>query len=128
MYVMIFCFGLIVVALEILASKKNQFTAAASPRESRWLQCYRLRYLMGAPLAFASAFVSYPLSSGEENYQITGFPFLVMAIDERGWDYAGFLSLPFLVINALIWLLLPSLALLGVSQWRPAGGDKRTNT
>jgi hypothetical protein len=78
--------------------------------------------------SIASAFVSYPLSSGEDSYQITGFPFLVMAIDERGWDYAGFLSLPFLVINALIWLLLPSLALWGASRWRPAGGDKHTTT
>jgi hypothetical protein len=51
-----------------------------------------------------------------------------MAIDERGWDYAGFLSLPFLVINALIWLLLPSLALWGASRWRPAGSDKHTTT
>jgi hypothetical protein len=63
------------VALEILASKKNKHTAAASPPHSRWLQGYRWRFLIGAPLAIASAFVSYPLSSGEDNYQITGFHF-----------------------------------------------------
>lgn len=126
MYAMIFCFGIVLVALEILASKKNRSTAASSPPDSTWLQCYRWRYLIGVPLAIASAFVSYPLSSGEDNYQITGFPFLVMAVDQRGWDYAGLLSFPFLVINALIWLLLPSLVLWTASRWRTAGGDKRT--
>jgi hypothetical protein len=126
MYVVIFCLGLVLVTLEIVASKKNGRTAAASPPESRWLRVYRWRYLIGAPLAIASAFISYPLSSGEDKYEVTGFPFLVMAIDQRGWDYAGFLSLPFLVINALVWLYLPSIALWSVSNSRLAGADCRT--
>jgi hypothetical protein len=126
MYVVIFCLGIGLVALEIVASKKNKYTAVASPPESRWLRAYRWRYLIGAPLAIASAFVSYPLSSGEDDYRITGFPFLVMAIDQRGWDYVGLLSLPFLVINALVWLYLPSIALWSASRSRQAGPDCRT--
>src|SRR5687768_11812893 len=128
MYVVIFCFGLGLVALEILASKRNSRTAAASPPVSRWLRIYRWRYLMGVPFSIASGFVSYPLSSGEDQYQITGFPFLVMAIDQRGWDYVGFLSLPFLVINALVGLFLPSIALRIASMSRSASADGRTVT
>ena len=93
MYVVIFCLGVILIVLEVLASRNNKRIAATSLPGSRWLLMYRWRHLAGAPLAIASAFVSYPLSSGEDHYQITGFPFLVMAVDQRGWDYAGFLSL-----------------------------------
>jgi hypothetical protein len=128
MYVVIFCFGVALIVLEVLASKNNKRIAATSLPESRWLLMYRWRYIVGAPLAVASAFVSYPLSSGEDRYQITGFPFLVMAIDQRGWDYAGFLSLPFLVLNGLVWLLLPSLALWGASRIRRSDYKKRTTT
>lgn len=126
MYVVIFCLGVALIVLEVLASKNNKRIAATSLPGSRWLLMYRCRYLVGAPLAVASAFVSYPLSSGEDHYQITGFPFLVMAVDQRGLDYVGYLSLPFLVLNGLIWLLLPSLALWGASRMRRAEDENRT--
>lgn len=83
MYAVILCVGIVLVALEIVASRKNGRTAAASPPESRWPRVYRWRYWISAPLAMASALVSYPRSRGEDNYTITGFPFLVMAIDQR---------------------------------------------
>jgi hypothetical protein len=124
MYVVIFCLGVALMVLEALASRNNKRIAATSAPGSRWMLMYRWRYLVGAPLAVASAFISYPLSSGDDQYQITGFPFLVMAIDQRGWDYVGFLSLPFLVLNGLVWLLLPSLALWGASRMRQADDEK----
>ena len=70
MYVVIFCLGVALIVLEVLASKNNKRIAATSLPGSRRLLMYRWRYLMGAPLAVASAFVSYPLSSGEDHYQI----------------------------------------------------------
>lgn len=112
MYVAIFILGVSLIALEVLASRSNRRIAAALPSSgSRWRSAYRWRFLVGAPLAVASAFISYPLSGGEDQYQVHGFPFMVMAIDQRGWDYVGFLSVPFLVLNGLIWLFLPSLVL-----------------
>jgi hypothetical protein len=112
MYVAIFIFGVVLIALEVFASRSNRRVAAAlPPAVSSWRSIYRWRFLLGAPLAVASAFISYPLSGGEDQYQVHGFPFMVMAIDQRGWDYVGFLSIPFLVLNGLIWLFLPSLAL-----------------
>lgn len=111
MYVSIFIFGVALVVLEVVASRSNRRFAAKVPAKSRWLLVHRWRILFGAPLAVASAFVSYPLAGGGDQYQISGFPFMVMAIDQRGWDYVGFLSIPFLVLNGLIWLFLPSLGL-----------------
>jgi hypothetical protein len=111
MYVEIFIFGVGMIVLEALASRSNRGFAATARPESTWHLVYRWRYLVGAPLAVASAFVSYPLSGSEDQYQISGFPFMVMAIDQRGWDYVGILSVPFLVLNGLLWLFLPSLGL-----------------
>jgi hypothetical protein len=121
MYVLIFILGVILIALEVLASQSNRHVAAALPSShSRWRFAYRWRFLVGVPLAVASAFISYPLSGGEDQYQVHGFPFMVMAIDQRGWDYVGILSVPFLVLNGLIWLFLPSLVL-----WCLARGSTR---
>jgi hypothetical protein len=124
MYVAIFVLGVVLIVLEVLASRSNRrFSEALTSPQSRWHSAYRWRFLVGAPLAVASALVSYPLSGGEDQYQVHGFPFMVMAIDQRGWDYVGFLSMPFLVINGLIWLFLPSLVL-----WAWARSSKRAVT
>ena len=112
MYVAIFIFGVLLIVLEALASRANRRLAAnLAESKCKWLWVYRWRFALGAPLAVASAFVSYPLSGGTDQYQVTGFPFMVMAIDQRGWDYVGFMSIPSLIINGLIWLCLPSLGL-----------------
>jgi hypothetical protein len=111
MYIAIFCLGVVLIVLEVVASRSNRRFAVGLPADSRWLMVYRWRFPIGVPLAIASAFVSYPLTGGGEQYQVSGFPFLVMAIDQRGWDYVGFMSIPFFVVNCLIWLFLPTLGL-----------------
>src|SRR4051794_19204880 len=112
MYVAIFILGIALIMLEILASRSNQRVAVSlPPPKIKWHKAYRWRLLVGAPLAVAQYFISYPLAGGQDQYQVHGFPFMVMAIDQRGWDYTGFLSIPFLMLNALIWLFLPSLVL-----------------
>lgn len=128
MYVVIFCLSVALIVLEVLASKNNKRIAATSLPGSRWLLIYRWRYLVGTPLAVASTFISYPLSTGKDQYQISGFPFLVMAVDQRGYDYVGYLSLPFLVLNGIMWLLLPSLVLWGMSRIHRSDDKKNTTT
>lgn len=126
MYIVIFCLGVVLIVLEVVASRSNRRFAVGQSSESRWLLLYRWRLPIGVPLAIASAFVSYPLTGGGEQYQISGFPFLVMAIDQRGWDYVGLMSIPFFVVNSLIWLFLPTLGLWVWSRRRKPGAKSVT--
>lgn len=112
MYIII---GMLLIALEVLASRRNR-RFVASLYDKKWLWVYRWRFVLGVPLAITSVFVSYPLSVGEDQYQVSGFPFMVMVIDQNGWDYVGFMSIPFLIINGFIWFCIPSLVLWGWSQ------------
>jgi hypothetical protein len=103
--------GLMVLALEIFASRRNRTTAQAPNVVVAWRFVHKWRLLFGIPLAVASFFMGYPTSGGGEEYKVIGVPFLVAAFDSAGRDYIGLLSVPSLVANALLWLFLPAVAL-----------------
>jgi len=68
-------------------------------------------WVIGLSLATASLFVSYPL---DDAHRIVGFPFMVAAWEKHGdhWkDFAGPLTIPAYLANALLALTLPQLAL-----------------
>jgi len=111
MYVALVCLGLVLIALEIVAARKNRRFASGQPRNSRWVVAYRWQLVLGVPLAILSAFAGYPMSGGGEQYHVAGVPFMVAAFDSAGRDYVGPLSLPFLIVNGLLWLCLPTLFL-----------------
>lgn len=115
MYTTIIIIGLFLIALEVLASRNNR-RFAASLYDKKWLWVYRWRFVLGVPLVITSVFVSYSFSVGDDQYQVSGFPFMVMVIDQNGWDYVGFMSIPFLIVNGLIWFCIPSLVLWGWSH------------
>ena len=53
--------------------EQSALLVALTSSESRWRSAYRWRFPIGVPLAVASAFVSYPLAGGEDQYQSMAF-------------------------------------------------------
>jgi len=78
-------------------------------RLSRYL--WHFRWILGAALGVASFFFSYRMESPttDDVYQVHGWPFFAYAFDQRGWDYVGPLTLPFIFLNLVVWALLPQL-------------------
>ena len=42
-----------------------------------------------------------------QRYRIFGIPFPAFAFDERGHDYVGCISIPFMALNVMFWLFFP---------------------
>lgn len=111
MYWILLVAGLMVLALEIFASRRNHITAQAPDVVAAWRFAHKWLLLFGIPFAVASFFMGYPTSGEGEKYEVIGVPFLVAAFDSAGRDYVGLLSVPSLVANALLWLFVPAVAL-----------------
>lgn len=112
MYYALLLTALLMVALELFASLRNQRTCHRGSAGKSWDRFYRWRWLAGVPFAALSPLLSYTLGGGESGtYEIVGFPLAVAAIDEAGLNYVGRLSVPFLVANAAIWFFFPHVLL-----------------
>src|SRR5687768_2950578 len=111
MYIAIVGLGFTLIALEIVAARKNRSFAAQRVASREWAFAYRWRLLFGIPLAVASAFIQYPIYGEGERYQVAGFPCMVAAFDSAGRDYVGPLSVPSWIANGLLWLFFPAVIL-----------------
>jgi hypothetical protein len=103
--------GIAVLGAEIYAVRNNRKRVAERTYPARWRAIYRWQLAIGVPLALAAAFISYPVSGGGDHYKVSGVPFIVLAIDQRGWDYISPFGVLSLLMNFVTWLLLPALAL-----------------
>jgi hypothetical protein len=103
--------GLVVVAAEVFAGRRNLRTRKAGHAGTSWLVLYRWRYLVGVPFGVASAFFRYPVARGTETFHIVGFPFMAAAFDQAGADYVGPFTGVALLGNAAIWFFIPQLLL-----------------
>lgn len=75
---------------------------------AKWRFVWRLRWLIGFVLAVASILMFYPVHGDDGQwYRIFGIPFPAFAFDERGHDYVGCTSIPFMVLNFVLWLFFP---------------------
>ncbi len=101
---MIFYF-LIIVALfliffEIYCSKKNKKYYLENKNSARWNKIYKWRWLIGI-VFLPLSLIEYPMF-GTSN-TVVGFPLIIAAFDEAGRDYVGVITVPFAIVNALIW-------------------------
>ena len=103
--------GILLLAAEIYAVRQNRKSVAEAKVSPRWRAFHRWQLAVGVPLAVAAAFISYPTSGGGDQYQVSGIPFLVLAIDQRGWDYVSPFGILSLILNFVVWVLLPALSL-----------------
>lgn len=112
MYYVLLLTALLMVGLELFASLRNQRTFYRGSAGALWGGIYRWRWLVGVPFAALSTVLSYTVSGAEsKTYEIVGFPLVVAAIDEQGFNYVGQLSVPFLAANAVIWFFVPHILL-----------------
>jgi hypothetical protein len=107
--------GILLLAAEIYAVRQNRKSVAEAKYSTRWRAFYRWQLAIGVPLAVAAAFISYPVSGGTDRYKVSGIPFIVLAIDQRGWDYVSPFGVLSLLLNFVAWVLMPALALWGWS-------------
>ncbi len=49
---------------------------------------------------------------------VAGFPLIIAAFDEAGRDYVGVITVPFAIVNALIWYFTIHIILCIWSQYR----------
>ena len=99
--------GTVVLALSWWAMRRNRLWRL-DEMPLRWQQWWRFRRLFSYGLAVMSVFLQYPLAGKNgEYYTVHGVPYLVAAFDAQGRDYVGALSLPFMLLNAVFWFLLP---------------------
>lgn len=103
--------AVLMIALELFTSLRNQKTFFDGAGGAAWSRVYRWRWLAGVPFAVLSAFLHYTASGGEGVFEVRGFPLVVAMVDEQGLSYAGPMSVPFLVANAAIWFFVPHILL-----------------
>ena len=53
----------------------------------------------------------YPLIQNGESWWVVGIPFPAAMFDHHGHDYIGLLTLPFFIVNAFFWFLVPQMVL-----------------
>ena len=111
MFYILTLIAIAIIAVEIFSAKQNKKTNQADTASKSWHAAYKWRYLLGAPFAVGSYFISYPISGGNETYTVMGFPLMAAAFDESGSDYVGPTTGPFILINAVIWYFLPFIIL-----------------
>ena len=111
MIVVFFIVGIMLLAAEVYALRQNRKALADAKLSDRWRALHRWQLAIGVPLAVAAFFISYPVSGGGDHYKVSGVPFIVLAIDQRGWDYVSPFGILSLVLNFLVWVLMPALAL-----------------
>ena len=114
--------GLILLSLSLWAWRQNRSTAPEL--QPPWTRLWRWRWGIGSVLGVAAFFVRYPITGRTDHYTVYGVPFMSYAFDQRGFDYAGALTLPALVLNFVTWALLPQLFfwLYGKRHGRDRGG------
>ena len=103
--------GVLLLVAEIVAVRVNRRTLSSGSFTSRWRWLYKWQLAVGLALAVGAAFISYPASSGGDQYQVWGVPFMAVAIDQRGWDYVGPLSVIAFILNGVAWLFFPAFVL-----------------
>jgi hypothetical protein len=106
MFIAVTILGVIWLVLSLIARHANRSFIASLPASSRWLTSYKFLWLLGVLLGVASIFIAYPYTA-DKRYMVYGFPFLAYAFDAAGSDYAGVLTLPFMLCNFLCWFFLP---------------------
>ena len=89
MIVVFLILGILLLVAEIYAVRQNRKRVAEGTYPARWRSIYRWQLAIGVPLAIAAAFISYPVSGATDQYRVSGVPFIVLAIDQRGWDYVS---------------------------------------
>ena len=93
-------------------------------RPPLWRRLRRFAWGIGVALGVASIFMFIPNTGSDGlRYRTHGIPFPAFEFDEKGRDYVGPLSMPFMVLNVLFWLLLPQFIL-----WATSGRRRRIPT
>ena len=116
MYWVLVALGFAIVAIEIMAARRNRATHLHRTAPRLWLSIYEGRWFWGLSTALVSLFIIYPLpfnDSPGETLRVVGFPFMVGVLGEYGRD---FVSSPEIVVltlsaNAVVWYFVPSLIL-----------------
>ena len=87
--------------------RNNSLIATDMPH--LWQTLWRFRWAFGLFLSIASYFMRYPLQGSDGVYTVYGVPYMTYAFDEKGHDYVGTLTMPFMILNFVFWLFLPHL-------------------
>jgi hypothetical protein len=90
-------------------------------RPPLWRKFRRLGWGLGTILGVASIFMFFPVTGTDGlRYSVHGVPFPAYEFDEKGNDYVSPMSMPFVLLNILFWLLLPQFVL-----WVTSGHRRR---
>lgn len=104
--------AILLITSEVIAYRKNKITKSLTYVSTYWSIINRWKWIIGIVLAFLSFCVMYPFPVNEEIITVIGFPLVASALDESGRNYVGPLTMPFAIINALIWYFIPSIVLM----------------
>jgi len=99
--------GLVLFGLSLWAWRQNRRVMPQLPPKLIFL--WKWRWALGLALAVGDYFIQYHADGGGDHYTVHGFPIMAYAFDQRGFDYVGAITLPAILLNAAIFLLMPHL-------------------
>jgi hypothetical protein len=108
----IFIIILLLLLAEIATTHSNFRAKRNYGKHELWRKAYLWAWGLGLPLAVSSFYMKYSATGNHgQKYTLIGIPFVAAAFDDKGADYASFLTPVLMGLNAVFWLLVPQLVM-----------------